>query len=334
VKRSVGVDVDENVLERARERLRRRFVPTRCSGVSGGNDGVKKENELDSSLEFLQGDLIQVIQSQKERYQQGLLSSDASATVDSTLTETESSNTRINEIHTKIASSTLITMYFVHSSLSQLKPYLASVFGGKDNVRIVTIGYEMPDWEPDWAERVLDLTVFRYDMKGVSCHPVEWSLSYDSDAAVDYPDDSDNRNSGHSNGIENLDELQIQHQIILQNKQKEMDLLNNSNLRIHHDEELDAFASFRTKRMALHHSTLESMEEWEKDWDFDEEECGADDGGGATMKRNGRDDGGMKRRGEGKSSLLAGLDTIEMDYNGKKMEKKMDRDKPVWRKPE
>jgi hypothetical protein len=114
-----------------------------------------------------------------------------------------------------------------------------------------------------------------------------------------------------------------------------MDLLKNSNLRIHHDEELDAFTSFRTKRMALHYSNLESMEEWEKDWDFDEEECGADgDYGRGAMNRNGRDEGGMKRRGEGKSSLLAGLDTIEMDYNGNKMEKKMDRDKPVWRKPE
>jgi hypothetical protein len=348
VERSVGVDVDKTVLERARGRLGRRFVPrwngslssaaldsNDTDGSIGSNNGGEK-SELDK-LEFLQADLIQVIQREKERYQQTLRDDMTHSSnhndYNASLTPNETStadNIRLDEIHSKIASSTLITMYFIHSSLTQLKPYLSSIFGGKDKVRIVTVGYEMPDWEPSWAERVLDLTVFRYDMKGVDCHPVEWGLDYnvggDDGRGVDGNSQNavllDNINDDKSIYQED-DELSPS---ILQRRQKEMDLLN-SNLRIHHDEELDDIASFRTKRMALHHSTLELPEEWEEDWDFDEEEedyagDSTSVGGTRLMEKN--------VKGEGRKSLLAGLD-IGLDGDEKN---KKEKGKPVWRKPE
>ena len=59
------------------------------------------------------------------------------------------------------------------------------LFGGKD-VRVVTIGYQMEGWEPDWAERVLDLTVFKYEMKILDNDPEEWRLGYKEDEAAGF----------------------------------------------------------------------------------------------------------------------------------------------------
>ena len=60
------------------------------------------------------------------------------------------------------------------------------LFGGKD-VRVVTIGYQMEGWEPDWAERVLDLTVFKYEMKILDNDPEEWRSGYKEDRMKQQP---------------------------------------------------------------------------------------------------------------------------------------------------
>ncbi len=64
-------------------------------------------------------------------------------------------------------------MYFVDDALRQLKLFLASALGGRDGVRVVTVGYEMKGWDAAWVERVLGLTIFNYDMKDVSDNPPE-----------------------------------------------------------------------------------------------------------------------------------------------------------------
>ena len=61
-------------------------------------------------------------------------------------------------------------------ALKQIRPYLASVLCGKKDVRVVTVGYEMREWEASWAEHALGLTVFWYDMADKPEEPQEWEV--------------------------------------------------------------------------------------------------------------------------------------------------------------
>jgi len=58
---------------------------------------------------------------------------------------------------------TVLTMYFVEEALQQLKPHLERHLGDT-NCRIVTTGYTMPGWEPDWIEVCLGLNLYLYKM--------------------------------------------------------------------------------------------------------------------------------------------------------------------------
>jgi hypothetical protein len=216
-----------------------------------------------------------------------------------------------DQITNKISSATVITMYFVHDALRQLKPYLASLLGGKDNVRVITIGYEMEGWEPDWAERVLDLTVFRYDISKISADPEEWMLE----------DGKDDETVGLKKKNFSIDQAELdfndQEESLRQQKkhQQDMELLH-SNLRIHHDQELDDFASFRAKRKAMENSSINPLaEEWEMiegGWDFNEEED-------VEMMMREEQKNRVEEKMAGRRRLMAGLDTAT---------------RPVWKKPE
>lgn len=65
-------------------------------------------------------------------------------------------------LHATLQDATLITMYFVQDALKKLKPKLEHALGDRKGVRIVCCGYEMPGWEPRWAEVILDLPVYMY----------------------------------------------------------------------------------------------------------------------------------------------------------------------------
>jgi hypothetical protein len=273
--------------------------------MNGNNNNNNNQNEEEERLEFVQADLLQVIKWQKELYQErlGRKNDDSMAATTSTLNkniindhdDNQNNNHKhkddmefLQSITNKISNSTIITMYFVDNALQQLQPYLSSILGGKKNVRVVTIGYEMPNkdgWNASWVERVLGLTIFRYDMENVSRFPSDWNL----DTTTKYDDDDVVVNEG-SGGDTQFQRLNNSHQddddddveeFLRQKRLEDFEELNRG-LRIHHDEELDEFAHARAKRQggmntANSQSTLVGLESDDDDdddvWDdFDETE--------------------------------------------------------------
>ena len=174
---SLGIDIDVNILEKCYERLGKRYVPNRFgSSNSIGNDQESISSEA-NKLDFVQADLIRVIERQKTKYKEQLLSQDNTlSTLEKEVKEAEDWS-KEDDITQQISQSTIITMYFVDEALQQIQPYLASVVGGRRDVCVITIGYEMKGWEPAWVERVLGLTIFKYDMINVANDPVEWSTT-------------------------------------------------------------------------------------------------------------------------------------------------------------
>uniref|UniRef100_A0A7S1ZJH4 Methyltransferase domain-containing protein n=2 Tax=Ditylum brightwellii TaxID=49249 RepID=A0A7S1ZJH4_9STRA len=70
-----------------------------------------------------------------------------------------------NEVKDKIATSTVLTMYFVEEALQKLKPSLETLLSANTTCRIVTCGYEMKGWKPSWVEVILGLPLYLYKMK-------------------------------------------------------------------------------------------------------------------------------------------------------------------------
>jgi hypothetical protein len=60
----------------------------------------------------------------------------------------------------------ILTMYFVEDALEKIKPLIETHLVGH-KCKVITIGYAMKGWEPRWAEVVLGLTVYMYDMQNV-----------------------------------------------------------------------------------------------------------------------------------------------------------------------
>ncbi|KAL7490918.1 hypothetical protein ACHAWT_000443 [Skeletonema menzelii] len=280
VGKSWGVDVDENILNKCYERLGRRFVPSKKKN----NSSEEEEVEEESLLEFVKADLVEVIELQKKLYQQQelhLLGGDDAAIEKSVKNATSNINDANNEslqsITNKIANSTIITMYFVDNALQQIQPYLSSILGGRKNVRVITIGYEMPNkdgWNASWVERVLGLTIFRYDMENVSRFPLDWSLKNDDG---DGDDGSNDKSMGANDIPSSTDENNEDVEEFLRRKRQEDIEELNRGLRIHHDEELDEFAHARAKKQGLSAQSgskliLEEGEDGDEWDDFDETE--------------------------------------------------------------
>jgi len=66
---------------------------------------------------------------------------------------------------------TVLTMYFVEDALLKIKPTLERHLGGSP-CKIVTVGYEMNGWVPDWEEVILGLKIHLYDMKDFKERPL------------------------------------------------------------------------------------------------------------------------------------------------------------------
>ncbi len=288
IKESWGVDVDENILIKCRERLDRRFVPSRRENEGGGG-GEKESSPL---LEFVQADLVEVMKLQKEVYQRqqqqqqrqllnGHDGHDDDAAMQSNH-DNDDKNAALQSITNRIANSTIITMYFVDNALQQVQPYLSSILGGKKNVRVITIGYEMPNkdgWNASWVERVLGLTIFRYDMENVSRFPLDWSVEKDEDdEGKDDVGVKSNDKSMSSIDTAGDDENQDVEEFLRKKRQQDIEELNRG-LRIHHDEELDEFAHARAKKQGISADSGSALvldgheDEDDDEWDdFDETE--------------------------------------------------------------
>jgi len=274
VRKSWGVDVDENILSKCFERLGRRFVPTHSSG----GETVEEEERL----EFVQADLVKVIERQKQLYQRQQLGAHDGDDVDATSTNNfvNDHDESLQSITDKIANSTIITMYFVDNALQQVQPYLSSILGGKKNVRVITIGYEMPNkdgWDASWVERVLGLTMFRYDMENVSKFPLDWSLEDDNDDGEEEFIDSGEKSMSNDTLTQHDNDQEDVEEFLRRKRQEDIEELNRG-LRIHHDEELDEFAHARAKKQGLNANSSGSgpalvLEDDDDAWDdFDETE--------------------------------------------------------------
>jgi hypothetical protein len=334
VSKSWGVDVDKNILEKCHERLGKRFVPrTGDASIIGS----RTENSEAERLEFHQADLIRVIERQKQKYhsQQTQQHEAITPSLSDAPSQGEGEDwSNEDAISHKISTSTIITMYFVNDALKQIKPYLESTLGGNPNVRVITIGYEMHGWDATWVERVLGLTIFKYDMCNISNVPFEWRVgeSDDNDGSAAEGRSQPTLPNDHQDDIDGDTELS---QFYLKQKRAQDIEDLNAGLRIHHDEKLNEFAQARSssRKTATQHETVGAAtitEEWEnvdEGWDFDETEDPEELMREAhkTMMKNAR-----HLRGKG---MMAGLDR-EIKQQQRQEEGKEDRrPTPIWKKP-
>ena len=313
---SWGIDIDTNILERCNVRLGRRFVPNSSDYTTTTTTTTTEKTRKKSRLEFVQADLVQVVEREKWKYQQKQLlqqqtktnrdnKEDAGSSEDKDL-----SSTKYDEISARIANTTtIVTVYFVDDSLRILRPYLAYLLGGKSNVRVLTVGYEMKGgWEPSWVENVLGLTIFKYDMEFVSNVPLEWSIKknendddlseeeQESPAAVVVNDKRVANNTttrtirklvdhAATTTTTNIDldldndyESPEMIEYLKQKRLRDTEVLNEG-LRIHHDERLDEFAGARRNGGGFTSSSSNTggldqqvEKDEEEEWDFDETE--------------------------------------------------------------
>lgn len=117
VKKTVGIDIDPNLIQTSNERIARRHP--------------RPEN-----IQFICADLL----------------------------DTSSSSATSDIWNTLKDECTVLTMYFVEDALLRLKPTLERHLAGSP-CKIVTVGYGMQGWEPDWEEVCLGLKIHLYDME-------------------------------------------------------------------------------------------------------------------------------------------------------------------------
>lgn len=309
VRESWGIDIDANILERCNVRLGRRFVPNSSSDYTTTTTEKTRKN---SRVEFVRADLVQVVEREKWKYQQKQLQQQTKTNRDdkedagSSEDKDIMSSTKYDEISARIANTTtIVTVYFVDDSLRILRPYLAYLLGGKSNVRVLTVGYEMKGgWEPSWVENVLGLTIFKYDMEFVSNVPLEWSIKknendddlseeeQESPAAVVVHDKKVANNAttrlvdhAATTTTTNIDldldndyESPEMIEYLKQKRLRDIEVLNEG-LRIHHDERLDEFAGARRNGGGFTSSSSNNggldqqvEKDEEEEWDFDETE--------------------------------------------------------------
>ena len=179
-----------------------------------------------------------------------------------------------------------------------------------------SLWYEMHGWDATWVERVLGLTIFKYDMENVSKEPVEWRVG-----------NNDEVNDGSVGGEHQLEidgDADLSQLYLQQKRYQDIEELN-AGLHIHHDEKLNEVAQSRSSSVnaAPHQGALiaaSMTEEWEivdGGWDFDETE---DPDELMRKAQKARMEIARNSRGRG---MLAGLDE----------RKEGERRQPIWKKP-
>ena len=325
LKNSLGIDIDVNILEKCYERLGKRYVPSRFGRSSIGNNEEENTSSEADKLDFVQADLIRVIERQKTKYKEELSSQEDTLSTSKKDDEEGEDWSKEDNITQQISQSTIITMYFVDEALQQIQPYLASVVGGRTDVCVITIGYEMKGWEPAWVERVLGLTIFKYDMINVANDPVEWSTTAVGNTE-EYEVTKKDDNSDHLDTYTDVDESPELSAYLQNKREQDIEELNNG-LRIHHDDALNDFTQSRSLQQAQSSVTADSSsilydgtdDEEDDDWDFDEDENPEELLKEAQQKMLEQRSGGRPK------GMRAGLDKTE--------ETKKKSKKAVWKKP-
>ena len=329
LRNSLGIDIDVNILEKCYERLGKRYVPSRFGRSSIGNNEEENTSSEADKLDFVQADLMRVIERQKTKYKELLSSREDTLSTSKKDDEEGEDWSKEDNITQQISQSTIITMYFVDEALQQIQPYLASVVGGRTDVCVITIGYEMKGWEPAWVERVLGLTIFKYDMINVANDPVEWSttaVGNTEEYEVTKKDDNSDHQQAHLDTYTDVDESPELAAYLQKKRQQDIEELDNG-LRIHHDDALNDFTQSRSLQQAQSSVTADSSsilyegtdDEEDDDWDFDEDENPEELLKEAQQKMLEQRSGGRPK------GMRAGLDETEKTKKKSK--------KAVWKKP-
>jgi hypothetical protein len=153
-------------------------------------------------------------------------------------------------------------------------------------------------------------------MKMIDNDPKDWMLGYKEDEAAGLAS---------PNNLSTSQQQEDEQTMMQQQKQQQDFNLLNSTLRIHHDQELDDFSSFRLKQKSLEGDTVHKHDpdDFEMSWGFDEEEYVQE-----IMRKEEKRK--REERSANKRSLLAGLDMGD----GSTHSKKNGNSRPVWKKPE
>jgi hypothetical protein len=67
-----------------------------------------------------------------------------------------------NPVWKDIERATILTMYFAKEGLEKIRPLIENALRGR-KVRVFTCGYEMPGWQSQMVETVLDMPIHFYD---------------------------------------------------------------------------------------------------------------------------------------------------------------------------
>eukprot|EP00814_Leptocylindrus_danicus_P014174 CAMPEP_0116005676 /NCGR_PEP_ID=MMETSP0321-20121206/1298_1 /TAXON_ID=163516 /ORGANISM="Leptocylindrus danicus var. danicus, Strain B650" /LENGTH=190 /DNA_ID=CAMNT_0003474131 /DNA_START=170 /DNA_END=742 /DNA_ORIENTATION=+ len=149
VKKTVGIDVDPKLVHFAQERskviLKDRGLGTPSTAASDANGDVVGDDE-ETDTQALAESIV--------RYKPELCFICADLLGKEKKDKDQSSAVDLSEC-------TILTMYFVESALTKLKPILEEHLGGT-GCRIVTNQYEVPGWEARKVEIVSGLKIHLY----------------------------------------------------------------------------------------------------------------------------------------------------------------------------
>lgn len=124
VKQSTGIEIDDSLLQ-------------------ASNDRLNKRHPRPTNLQFLKVDLM------------------PSDTTDSEKKDDIATSEPKPKHPVDISNATIVTMYFVEEALQKIKPMLEQQLF-RTGCRVITCGYDIDGWEPNWVEIVLGLPVYMY----------------------------------------------------------------------------------------------------------------------------------------------------------------------------
>jgi hypothetical protein len=158
VKRTVGIDNDIQLLKMAQDRFLKigyscRFFNNYDNSSTNQNEDLSSEDNLLMKTTTINSDLFPT--------KVDLIYADLMMYLNQT--KGEGDMQKMKDKYDIFSDCTVLTMFFVEDTLEKLRPTLEETFKGS-GCRIVTNGYAIPGWEPDWVEPVLDLKIRLYVM--------------------------------------------------------------------------------------------------------------------------------------------------------------------------
>jgi hypothetical protein len=160
VKRTVGIDNDIQLLKMAQDRFLKIGYSCRFFNNNDYDNSTINQNEDLSSEDNL---LMKTTAINNDLFPTKVDLVYADLMMYLNQTKGEGDMQKMKDKYDIFSDCTVLTMFFVEDTLEKLRPTLEETFKGS-GCRIVTNGYAIPGWEPDWVEPVLDLKIHLYVM--------------------------------------------------------------------------------------------------------------------------------------------------------------------------